>query len=138
MSTSNGMWTTLTFPLPQHLMSRTLRTASLAGATGLALANTATLARLSRQLDAQRIRRPLRARAFRALAVGASALGATALGALAVGAVAIGALSIGSFAIGRLRGGDWRLARLRIHSLEVEQWTGPGNFTAGTTAPSRA
>ncbi|MCP3164669.1 hypothetical protein [Myxococcus qinghaiensis] len=140
MRTSNGMWTTLTFPLqPQHLMARSLRTATLAGATGLAIANTVTLARLSRRLDSWQVRRrPPRVRALRALAVGANALGATAIGALSVGAVAIGALSIGAFAIGRLRGGDWRVARLRIQSLEVEQWTGPVNATTVATIPSRA
>ncbi|WP_368670563.1 hypothetical protein [Myxococcus sp. AM011] len=139
MRTSNGMWTTLTFPLqPQHLMARSLRTATLAGAAGLAVANTLTLARLSRHLEARQVRRrPPRARALRALAVGAHALGATAMGALSLGAVAIGALSIGAFAVGHLRGGDWRLARLRIQSLEVEQWTGPVNATTVATLSSR-
>lgn len=112
------------------------RVAALASAAALTVANTAALTvnlRLASSLRARRLPRP---RAFPALASGATAsgataLGATALGALAVGALAVGALSIGALAIGalairRLRGGDWQVDSLRLRSLQVEQWTGPG------------
>ena len=107
------------------------RIAALASAAALTVANTAALTvnlRLASSLRARRLPRP---RAFPALASGATAsgataLGATALGALAVGALSIGALAIGALAIRQLRGGDWQVDSLRIHSLQVEQWTGPG------------
>lgn len=113
------------------------RAASLLGAT-LTLANTNALARLSRQLEAQQRQRRFRPRALRALAVGATAIGATGLGALAIGAVSIGALTVASLALARLRGGDWRIARLRIHSLEVERWTALGNLPSIPGLPTPA
>ncbi|QSQ13338.1 hypothetical protein [Myxococcus landrumensis] len=97
----------------------------------LSAANAVALARISRRLEWRARRHATRPRAFRALAIGA-----TALGAVAVGALAIGALSIGALAVGRLRGGDWRLARLRIDSLDVAKWTGPGKSTGAFTVPS--
>lgn len=103
---------------------------SLASAA-LSVANAVALTRISRQLEWRARRHATRPRAFRALAIGA-----TALGAVAVGALAIGALSIGALAVGRLRGGDWRLARLRIDSLDVAKWTGPGNRAGAFTVPS--
>ncbi|WP_342375935.1 hypothetical protein NVS55_32300 [Myxococcus stipitatus] len=99
--------------------------------TALSAANAVALARLSRQLEWRARRHAMRPRAFQTLAIGATALGAVALGALA-----IGALSIGALAVGRLRGGDWRLARLRIDSLDVAKWTGPGKSTGAFTVPS--
>ncbi|AGC47838.1 hypothetical protein MYSTI_06565 [Myxococcus stipitatus DSM 14675] len=97
----------------------------------LSAANAVALTRLSRQLEGRARRHAMRPRAVRALAIGA-----TALGAVAMGALAIGALSIGALAVGRLRGGDWRLARLRIDSLDVAKWTGPGKSTGTFTVPS--
>jgi hypothetical protein len=101
------------------------RVAALASAAALTAANSAALTVSLRLASSLRARRTPRPRVFPALASGATALGALTLGALSVGALAIGALAIGALAIGRLRGGDWKVDSLRIHSLQVEQWTGP-------------
>lgn len=97
------------------------RTAALASAATLTASNLAALAMNLRLAPLLRGRRTLRPRAFPLLATGA-----TALGALAVGALSVGALAIGALAIGRLRGGDWQVDSLRIRSLQVDQWMGPG------------
>jgi hypothetical protein len=100
------------------------RTAALAGAATLTASNLAALAMTLRLAPLLRLTRKPRPRALPALVTGA-----TALGALAVGALSVGALAIGALAIGRLRGGDWKVDSLRIRSLQVEQWSGPGTPT---------
>lgn len=95
------------------------RAAALAAALALTATNGAVLATHLRLAPLLRRRRGPRA-------LPALALGATALGALAVGALSVGALAIGALAVGRLSGGLWTVKTLRIGSLQVDQWTGPG------------
>jgi len=129
MPTCNGMRSTLPLRLPGVVATPVpWRPLALAGAATLLTAHTALTLGARRQ-DTSRWRRPraLGPRALPALAIGAAALGGFTIGALSIGALAIGALTVGGLSVGRLRGRDWRLARLRIDSLEVGHWTGARN-----------